>query len=100
MSEMKIGKVIYFNPAKAGGFGFIEHRTPAASGGWFVQKYYFNVYRIQYKQSEQIAVGQFVRFEIDPRPRKFENDLPAALNLQLFNTESDVQLFVLATEGK
>lgn len=99
MNELKHeGQVVYYNDVKH--YALIAEKIPAASGGWYVEKYFAPLMRIIFQMSERITVGQYARFEVSATPPRNPGEYRLARNIELFDTAEQMRVYVVATEAR
>ena len=89
---MKIqGLISYCNAEKK--YHFIEVKTAVKGGGFLVERYYLNESQIVFIIPDRITIGNVVRFEVLNRPKRFVQELPSAINVEVFQTQEQADTF-------
>lgn len=83
---MLIGQVMFWDKR---GFGFAETRSPMASGGYQLSRFYLNrtYFDFCYCLPEEISVGNFVKFDVSSRP-VLPGKLPTCTNVEVYPNEA------------
>lgn len=100
---MHEGTIVYWNKdgRKDGHpFGFIEERIPTLSGGFVLQKYYFNRRHVAFQMAEEIKFGLPVRFEVVVFATKRATELPLAVNVAVFDTLDQLDVYKVASAAQ
>jgi len=96
--DKKLAILTYWNSTKK--FGFAETRQPVTGGGNLVQQYYIHRSQIVFSVPDEPRVGCVVRFTVSPKPPRLSTDKPFAENIEVFETQEQVDTYVTATAGR